>query len=234
MINLYGFEKVIFDGAMMTLKLSILSVIIAFILGLVGASAKLSGSRFLKIWFDFYTTLVRGVPDIILMLIVFYGLQIVLNSITESLGWVRLQMEAFTTGFITLGIIYGAYFTETFRGAFMSVNKGEIEAASAFGLSKWQVFHRIMFPSMMRFALPGIGNNWMVILKATALVSLLSLNDIVQNTKTAIASPVTPNDSKLMFYTVAALIYLLFTTVSSIGLWWLERRFSAGVKKSHF
>lgn len=234
MINLYGFEEIIFDGAMMTLKLSVLSVLIAFALGLVGASAKLSGNRFLRVWFDIYTTLVRGVPDIILMLIVYYGLQIILNSITAYLGWKTLQMEAFTTGVITLGIIYGAYFTETFRGAFLSVNKGEIEAARAFGLSNWQVFYRIMFPSMMRFALPGIGNNWMVVLKATALVSLLSLNDIVQNTKTAIASPITPNDSKLVFYSVAAGIYLLFTSVSSIGLWWLERHFSAGVKKSHF
>ncbi|MFC0180753.1 ABC transporter permease [Thorsellia kenyensis] len=234
MIDLYGFGNVILEGAKMTLKLALLSLMIAFLLGLIGASAKLSKHRFLRIWFDFYTTLARGVPEIVLMLIVFYGIQILLNSVTESLNLPILQMNEFVTGCLTLGIIYGAYFTETFRGAFISVDKGEIEAAKAFGLNRWQVFYRIVFPSMMRFALPGIGNNWLVLLKATALVSILALNDLVRNTQSAIASRETPNDAKFMFYAVAAGIYLLFTAVSSVGLWWLERHFNVGVKKSKF
>ena len=88
-------------------------------------------------------------------------------------------------GIITLGFIYGAYFTETFRGAFMAVPKGQIEAATAFGFTGSQVFRRILFPAMMRFALPGIGNNWQVVLKATALVSLLGLEDVVKATQLA-------------------------------------------------
>ncbi len=107
------------------------------------------------------------------MLLIFYGLQIALNVVTDSLGIDQIDIDPMVAGIITLGFIYGAYFTETFRGAFMAVPKGHIEAATAFGFTHGQTFRRIMFPAMMRYALPGIGNNWQVILKATALVSLL-------------------------------------------------------------
>ncbi len=125
--------------------------------------------------FEGYTTLIRGVPDLVLMLLIFYGLQIALNTVTEAMGVGQIDIDPMVAGIITLGFIYGAYFTETFRGAFMAVPKGHIEAATAFGFTRGQVFRRIMFPSMMRYALPGIGNNWQVILKSTALVSLLGL-----------------------------------------------------------
>ena len=119
------------------------------------------------------------------MLLIFYGLQIALNSITDALGMAQFDIDPMIAGIITLGFIYGAYFTETFRGAFLAVPKGHIEAATAFGFSGWQTFRRILFPAMMRYALPGIGNNWQVILKATALVSLLGLEDVVKATQLA-------------------------------------------------
>lgn len=225
-----GYGSVILDGAKMTLILSLLSMILAFLIGLLGAAAKLSGIKFLKIWFEIYTTMIRGVPDLVLMMLIFYGLQITLNQITEAFSIEHVDINPFTAGVITLGYIYGAYFTETFRGAFLAVNKGQIEAARAFGFTRWQTFIRIMFPAMMRFALPGIGNNWMVILKATALVSILGLNDLVKNA--TIAGQSTRNT--LFFILVAAFIYLFYTTVSNIVLWWLERKYSAGVRKAHF
>ena len=97
----------------------------------------------------------------------------------------QFDIDPMVAGIITLGFIYGAYFTETFRGAFLAVPKGQIEAATAFGFTGAQTFRRILFPAMMRFALPGIGNNWQVILKATALVSLLGLEDVVKATQLA-------------------------------------------------
>lgn len=112
-------------------------------------------------------------PDLVLMLLIFYGLQIALNGVTDAIGMDQIDIDPMVAGIITLGFIYGAYFTETFRGAYMAVPKGHIEAATAFGFTSSQTFRRIMFPAMMRYALPGIGNNWQVILKATALVSLL-------------------------------------------------------------
>ncbi|WP_312204185.1 histidine ABC transporter permease HisQ [Mixta calida] len=225
---LYGYSEVIFRGALVTLELALSSVLLAVILGLLGAGVRLSRYRPLALLSEAYTTLIRGVPDLVLMLLIFYGLQIVLNQITEALGIAQFDIDPMVAGIITLGFIYGAYFTETFRGAFMAVPKGQIEAATAFGFTGSQVFRRILFPAMMRFALPGIGNNWQVVLKATALVSLLGLEDVVKATQLAGKSTWQP----FWFAVVAGIIYLLFTTLSSGVLWWLERRYSVGVKKA--
>ncbi|QLK61971.1 ABC transporter permease subunit [Enterobacteriaceae bacterium Kacie_13] len=225
---LYGYSQVIIQGTLVTLELAISSVVLALVIGLIGAGGKLSKSRVISGFFGCYTTLIRGVPDLVLMLLIFYGLQIALNSVTESLGFTQIDIDPMSAGIITLGFIYGAYFTETFRGAFMAVPRGQIEAATAFGFSGSQIFRRILFPAMMRFALPGIGNNWQVILKATALVSLLGLNDVVKATQLAGKGTYQP----FYFAIVAGVVYLIFTTLSNGVLLWLDRRYSLGVKRA--
>jgi len=224
----YGYAQLIINGSLVTLELALSSVLLSVVIGLFGASAKLSRNRPLVAIFNGYTTLIRGVPDLVLMLLIFYGLQIALNSLTEALGMDQIDIDPLAAGIITLGFIYGAYFTETFRGAFMAVPRGQIEAATAFGFTSGQIFRRIMFPAMMRFALPGIGNNWQVILKATALVSLLGLNDVVKATQLAGKGTYQP----FYFAIVAGLVYLIFTTLSNGVLLWLTRRYSLGVKKA--
>ncbi|MFA3761778.1 histidine ABC transporter permease HisQ [Yersinia sp. 2544 StPb PI] len=223
-----GYSKLIFEGALVTLELALCSVLLSVIIGLIGAGGKLSSNRLLSGLFECYTTLIRGVPDLVLMLLIFYGLQITLNSITESIGFEQINIDPLSAGIITLGFIYGAYFTETFRGAYMAVPSGQIEAATAFGFTPSQIFRRIMFPAMMRYALPGIGNNWQVILKATALVSILGLNDVVKATQLAGKGTYQP----FFFALVAGVVYLIFTTVSNGVLLWLERRYSHGVKRA--
>ncbi|MFB5172021.1 histidine ABC transporter permease HisQ [Erwinia amylovora] len=225
---LYGYSEVIFKGALVTLELALSSVVFAVLLGLIGAAAKLSNSRPLAAMAEVYTTLIRGVPDLVLMLLIFYGLQIALNQLTDFFGFAQFDIDPMVAGIITLGFIYGAYFTETFRGAWMAVPKGQLEAATAFGFTRSQTFRRILFPAMMRFALPGIGNNWQVILKATALVSLLGLEDVVKATQLAGKSTWQP----FWFAIVAGVIYLIFTTLSNGVLWWLERRYTVGVKRA--
>lgn len=225
---LYGFSEVILKGALVTLELAIASVILAVVIGLAGAGAKLSRNRPLAWLFEGYTTLIRGVPDLVLMLLIFYGLQILLNSITDTLGLAQFDIDPMAAGIVTLGFIYGAYFTETFRGAYLAVPKGHLEASTAFGFTRGQTFRRILFPAMMRYALPGIGNNWQVILKATALVSLLGLEDVVKATQLAGKSTWQP----LYFALIAGAIYLVFTTLSAGVLLWLERRYSVGVKRA--
>jgi len=225
---LYGFSEVILKGALVTLELAIASVVLAVVIGLAGAGAKLSRNRPLAWIFEGYTTLIRGVPDLVLMLLIFYGLQMLLNVITDALGLEQFDIDPMAAGIVTLGFIYGAYFTETFRGAYLAVPKGHIEASTAFGFTSSQTFRRILFPAMMRYALPGIGNNWQVILKATALVSLLGLEDVVKATQLAGKSTWQP----LYFALVAGGIYLVFTTVSAGILLWLERRYSVGVKRA--
>ena len=211
----------------MTIQLALLSLLLSVIIGLIGASSKLSSIKILRYIATAYTTLIRSVPDLVIMLLLFYSLQLGLNQITEALQMDQIDINPFVAGVITLAFIYGAYFTETFRGAFQSVPKGQIEAAMAYGMTPWQVFYRVLFPQMMRFALPGIGNNWQVLIKATALVSIIGLTDIVKITQDAGRSTM-----QLFFFSiVAAAIYLAITTVSNLILMWLERRYSAGVRK---
>jgi histidine transport system permease protein len=235
MISLSGFGGQIAAGTLTTIELSILSLLVSFAIGLAGATAKLSKSRVLNTIATIYTTIIRGVPDLVLMLLIFYSLQIWLNDFTDWLGNIQstfdieqINLDPFTSGVITLGFIYGAYFTETFRGAFMAVPRGQLEAARAFGMKPGKVFRRILFPQMMRFALPGLGNNWQVILKATALVYLIGLTDVIKACQNA--GEATFNT--FFFFIIAGLVYLALTTISNGVLMLLERKYAVGVRKA--
>ncbi|ATA26271.1 histidine ABC transporter permease [Brenneria goodwinii] len=223
-----GYAHMLLDGIMVTVRLSLGALVLAMLLGLIMALAKLSGSRPLNAVAALYTTVIRGIPDLALMLLVFYSLQMWLNQITDFLGWRQIDIEPFSAGIVTLGFIYGAYFTETFRGAFMAVPAGQMEAGRAFGLSGWQCFRQILFPQMMRFALPGLSNNWLIMVKATALVSIIGLSDVTKAAQNA-----GKGSGQLFFYLVlAALFYLLVTTVSSVVLYWLGKRYNIGVREA--
>lgn len=222
-----GYWELIKSGTWATIKLALLSVLLSFVLGLLGASAKLFGGALWRGIATIYTTIIRAVPDLVLMLLLFFSIQMGLNQITDALGWKVIQIDPFWAGVIVIGMIYGAYFTETFRGAFLSVPKGQIEAGMAYGMSPRQVFSRILFPQMMRYAIPGIGNNWLVVLKATALVSIIGLSDLVKASQDA--GRATGNMFKYIL--IAGLIYLVLTSLSNIVLWYLERRYSADAAK---
>jgi len=226
--SLKGFGPLLLQGSWMTVKLSFLCLLVSVGLGLIGASAKLSKSPLLRVPAQAYTTLIRGVPDLVLMLLIFYSLQTWLTSLTEALGWDYIEINPFSAGVITLGFIYGAYFTETFRGAILAVPRGQMEAATAYGLTRAQRFRLVVFPQMMRFALPGIGNNWMVILKATALVSIIGLADLVK-----VAQDAGKSSYQLFFFLIlAALIYLVITTVSNYVLRRMEIFYAAGTREA--
>ncbi|MCW1244007.1 ABC transporter permease [Pseudomonas sp. SAICEU22] len=226
--SLKGFGPLLLNGAWMTVKLSVASLLLSVLLGLAGASAKLSGKQWLRMPAQLYTTLIRGVPDLVLMLLIFYSLQTWLTMLTVALGWDYIEINPFAAGILTLGFIYGAYFTETFRGAMLAVPRGQLEAATAYGLSRAQRFRLVIFPQMMRFALPGLGNNWMVILKATALVSIIGLADLVKAAQDAGKSTY-----QLFFFLVlAALAYLVITSVSNVVLRHLERRYATGCREA--
>lgn len=218
---LYGYGDLILQGAWMTIKLAILSALLAVILGLAGACAKLFGSKVSISFATLYSTLIRGIPDLVLMLLIFYGLQIALNHVTELFNWSQVNINPFIAGVLTIGFIYGAYLTETFRGAFLAVSKGQIEASKAYGMTSWQTFIFILFPQMMRHALPGIENNWLVVLKSTALVSIIGLADVVKATQMAGKGTY----EFFMFTIVAAVIYLVFTTISNLVFIWLHKRY---------
>jgi histidine transport system permease protein len=234
MFDLAGYGPQIINGTITTVELSVLSLIVAFVIGLAGASARLAKNPILRGIGTLYTTIIRGVPDLVLMLLIFYSLQIWLNELADYLDTLQnridfeFPLDPFSSGVITLGFIYGAYFTETFRGAFLAVPRGQLEAARAFGMRPSLVFRRVLFPQMMRFALPGIGNNWQVILKATALVSIIGLSDVVKAAQTAGEATF----RTFFFISLAGLVYLSLTVISNGVLLLLQRKYAVGVRKA--
>lgn len=216
-------------GARLTVAVALGALVIAIAFGFAGALAKLSKRVWLRAIATVYTTVIRGVPELVLLLLIFYGGTIGLNTLLEWMGSsATIDINAFVAGVGTLGFIYGAYMTETFRGAMLAIPAGQAEAAYAFGMTPRQVFFRITLPQMVRYALPGFTNNWLVLIKATALVSLLSLMDMTTLAKQASAA----TRSSFMYFLFAAALYLLFTWVSLVALRWLNDRYSLGVRRS--
>lgn len=218
----------ILQGSVMTVGVSLAALLVSVVLGLAGAAAKLSGRPALVALATVYTTLIRGIPELVLMLLIFYGGSIGLNHLMESLGSETvIDINPFVAGVLTIGFIYGAYMTETFRGAMLAIPKGQAEAAWAFGMSRSQTFIRITAPQMVRYALPGFTNNWLVLIKATALVSLIGLQEMTYLAKQASAATRSP----FVFFLFTAALFLIYTTISLIALKKLNARFSLGTQR---
>lgn len=231
MLDLHGYGPALLEGTLLTVESALASLAIALGLGLAGALAKVSQSRAARWVAQTYTTLIRGVPDLVLMLLVFFGGQVLVNQLATAVGYEEyIDVSPFIAGVGTIGFIYGAYMTETLRGAILAVPAGQLEAGYAYGMSRWRVFAGILLPQAIRHALPGLGNNWLVLLKTTALLSVLGLDDVLRKASIAAGSTREP----FTFYVAVALIYLLLTTISTILLDWAERRYNiAYVRPAH-
>ena len=215
-------------GAVLTVGVSLAALLVSVFLGLAGAGAKLSGRPVLVALATLYTTIIRGIPELVLMLLVFYGGTIGLNSLLEAMGSeATADINPFLAGVLTIGFIYGAYMTETFRGAILAIPKGQAEAAWAFGMGRTQTFLRITAPQMVRYALPGFTNNWLVLIKATALVSLIGLQEMTYLAKQASAATRSP----FAYFLFTAALFLIYTTVSLWVLRRLNARYSLGTKR---
>lgn len=242
MFDLKGYGASIFTGAVLTIEVALLSLLLAMTLGMMGALAKMAPYRWARAIATLYTTIIRGIPDLVLMMLIFFGGQILLNNSLYSINeWINewmtssnpahewtaylpdyVDISPFVAGVLTIGFIFGAYMAETFRGAIMAVDSGELEAAKAYGMSGAMAFRRILLPQMIRHALPGFGNNWLVLLKTTALVSIIGLEDMVRMGSLAAGSTKMP----FTFYMTISIIFLFFTSVSTGALKLLERKFS--------
>ena len=218
----------ILQGALLTVGVSLAALAVSIVLGLMGAAAKLSGNKPLVALATVYTTIIRGIPELVLMLLVFYGGSIGINTLLEMSGTdMTLDIEPFSAGVMTLGFIYGAYMTETFRGAILSIPRGQFEAAAAFGMGPVQAFIRITLPQMVRYALPGFTNNWLVLIKATALISLIGLQEMTYLAKQASAATRSP----FAFFLFTGALFLLYTWVSLSVLRRLHARYSLGTQR---
>ncbi len=215
--EILGYSLSILKGAVLTVEVALLSLVISTVIGISGALAKKSNNRLLRYVLFLYTTIIRGIPELVLMLLIFFGGQIALNNLIFALGYdTYIDVNPFFTGVLTIGFIYGAYMIETFRGAIQAIEHEQIETAYAFGMNKWQVTRKIIFPQMALHALPSYTNNWLVLLKSTALVSVIGLNDMVRIANLASGSIKEP----FIFYLFVCLIFLGFTAIS---LWGLKR-----------
>ncbi|WP_213991805.1 ABC transporter permease subunit [Sodalis sp. dw_96] len=209
-------------GALLSLRVMLTSLAVALVLGFINGVIKLFGPRWLRAISWSYTTIVRGIPELVVMLLMFFGGEMVLNMLLNMLGIGALRFNSFISGVLALGFVFGAYFTETFRGAFQNVDKGQLEAAAAFGMSTGQMCRRILAPQMLAFAIPGINNNWLGLMKASALVSLLGLEDMVwlaEQTGRATHKP-------FLFYLIVSLIFLSITACSGWFFRYLSRRYA--------
>lgn len=225
---LQGYLPSILEGTVLTLQVALASLVVSVVLGLIGALFKMAPSKPLVWLAELYSTVVRGIPDLVWMLLLFFGVQMLINEFCTRMGWPAPEIDAFFAGVMTIGFIFGAYMTETFRGAIMAVPKGQMEAGLAYGMSPLRVFFRITFPQMVRFALPSFSNNWLVLVKSTALVSVIGLNDVMYRADTAKSITQEP----FTVYAIVGLIFLAITSVSDFALKRLEKRYSMGIRES--
>ena len=229
MEHIWEFRYLILEGASLTVSVAISSLLLSVILGLIGAWAKLSKSKIANNFAVGYTTTIRGIPDLVLMLLIFYGGQQFLNDFGHRFGlWGYVDIPHFAAGVITIGFIFGAYMTETFRGAILAIPNGQIEAGIACGMSRFTIFIRITWPQMVRYALPSFTNNWMIMIKATALVSVLGLQELVYIANAGGRKFKEP----FTFFMVTLVIYLILTAFSELALRKVERKYSVGVRRA--
>ncbi|WP_259782457.1 ABC transporter permease [Aestuariispira ectoiniformans] len=228
MEHIWEFRWLLLQGTGITILVGVASLVLAIVLGLLGAWAKLSKNAMAQRAANGYTTLIRGIPDLVLMLILFFGGQQLLLDIGEKTGlWGYVEINQFTAGVGTIGFIFGAYMTETFRGAILAIPRGQIEAGIACGMSKSLIFRRIIWPQMVRYALPSFTNNWLVMIKTTALVSVLGLQELVY-VANAVGRKFREPFTFLLFVLV---VFLLLTAVSQLGLRKLEKKYSVGIRR---
>lgn len=229
-MDLHGFGPQLAAGTLMTLKLAFASLGVGLVLGLLGAVAKVSPHAALRWLGESYTTLVRGVPELLVVLIVYFGSTAGLTALAGLFGVdAYVELDPFAAGTLALGLTFGAYATEVFRGALQTIPKGHVEAAHALGLGRWDTFSRIVLPQLWRVALPGLGNLFMVLLKDTALISVVGLDELMRKAQIAVGFSKEP----FTFYAAAALIYLALTVITGGGLALLERRANRGYGRAH-
>ena len=226
--DLHGFGPALVAGTLVTIQLALSSLALGLVLGLLGALAKTSPNKFLQGLGGTYSTIVRGVPELLWVLLIYFGTVSGLAALGEFLGVGSLELNPFAAGTIALGLCFGAYATEVFRGAILAIPKGHREAGMALGLSKARILWKLILPQMWRIALPGLGNLFMILMKDTALVSVIGLEEIMRRSQIA----ATASKEPFTFYMVAAFIYLGLTVIAMTGMHFLEKRASRGFVRS--
>ncbi len=224
-----GYGDELLWGALMSVEIAALAYSLGLLIGIAGALLKLSGSKLTRTILEGYTTLVRAVPELVLILLLFYAGTASLNVLLENFGYGRFAINGFVAAVAVLGFVQGAYSTEVLRAAIQAIPIGQIEAARAYGMSPWLEFKRITLPSMLPFALPGLANLWLIVTKDTALIAVVGYTELALATRQAAGN----TKMYFTFFLVAGAIYLCITLISQQGFSWLERRVRRGQRRQN-
>lgn len=224
-----GWGPALLRGAAMTVAVALCGMAIGMAIGVLGAGAKLSGSRPAALLATGYTTVLRGIPDLLVIYLFYYGGSSVLTGLGHLFGESGfLGLPGFLAGSMAVGVTSGAQQTEVFRGAYLAVPRGEIEAAIACGMSPRLRFVRITAPLALRHALPGMGNVWQVVLKESALISVTGVVELLRQSEIGAGSTGQPFD----FYMIAGALYLLIAASSGVLFREAERQAARGVRRA--
>ena len=220
-----GWGDELFRATLMTIAVSITAMLIGFSFAAIFTPLKLSKFKSLNLIANVYTTVIRGVPELLVIYLFFFGGSGAIMFVASIFGYNEyIEINAFVTGSFAIGIISGAYSTEVFRGAIQSIDKGQFEAAKVLGFSKFKQFYKIILPQMLRLAIPNLSNVWLITLKDTSLISVTGLVEIMRQSYIAAGSTRDP----LFFYSFAAVLYLLLTFLSMKLINKLEVKYSRG------
>ena len=220
-----GWGDELFFATLMTLAVAITAMFIGFIFSLIFTPLKITNNKILNFIGNFYTTVIRGVPELLVIYLFFFGGSAAVMFVAKIFGYDGyIEINAFITGAFSIGIISGAYSTEVFRGAIQSIDKGQFEACKVLGLNKYVYSFKIVIPQMLRLAIPNLSNVWQITLKDTSLISVTGLVEIMRQSYIAAGSTRDP----LFFYSFAALLYLILTFFSMKIFNKLEQNFNRG------
>jgi len=220
-----GWGDELFYATLMTIAVAITAMLIGFFFAIIFTPLKLSKNKFLNLIANSYTTVIRGVPELLVIYLFFFGGSAAIMFVASIFGYGEyIEINAFITGAFSIGIISGAYSTEVFRGAIQSIDRGQFEAANVLGLGKFGKFFKIILPQTLRLALPNLSNVWQITLKDTSLISVTGLVEIMRQSYVAAGSTRDP----LFFYSFAAVLYLLLTFLSMKLINKLEVKYSRG------
>ena len=224
-----GWGDELLSGLLVTIKLSLVTLPFGMIIGLIVSTSSLRDSKWGNRLSRSYVVIFRGLPEVLTLFLVYNGVSVILNQISHAInpegGFVELS--PFIAGVVALGLVFGAYSSEVLRGAFQALDKGQAEAGYAVGMSEILVFYRIKLPQVWRFALPGLGNLWVNLIKDTALVSIIALDDLMRAGYVAVRFTKEP----FTFYLTICIVYWLLCLSSEFVLARMEARVNRGISR---
>lgn len=224
-----GWGATLLRGFLNSVTLAAGGYLIGLVIGIGGALGKLSDNAFLRELCDIYTTAVRAVPELVLILVLYYAGTDALNQLLTVLGFASVDISGLAAGILVIGVVQGAYSTEVLRGAILAIPHGQVETAKAYGMSPLLTLRRVTLPAMLPFALPGLSNLWLIATKDTALLAVVGFGELTLATKQAAGT----TKDYLLFYTAAAAMYLCLTLLSNLVIKLIDRRATRGLAVMH-